>query len=352
MRRDEAVLPEAARAADTLLRDYLGVRTEKALDLSTSRGFDRAVAQLARKLREVTAESDGAAVREALAELDLDWGSVTPEERARAVREALARAGRALRPGPRAVAAELGPAARAVVAAARKGARQRHRLSIAVDFNAVDDRVIAHLRTSEAHFVRDAYGRRLERFSQVARATVADGLERGLGRADIAASLEQAAADTLTGRSRFYWETVAGAFTGRGRSYGLLSAFAEAGLERYRIEAVLDEHTTPTCRFLHGKEFTVRAGLDAFAQAEAEPERLKELSPWVREQRDSETGRRVLYVKRGEQRVTLSEELRTGVGRRHDRGEFQSRVRDAELASMGLGFPPYHGLCRSTCVPA
>jgi SPP1 gp7 family putative phage head morphogenesis protein len=343
---------EASRAADVLLEDYLGVRIAKALDLSTPRGFDQAVAQLARRLRGITADSDAGAVREALAQLDIDWASVTPQERARAVRESIARAGRALRPGAQAIESELGPAARAVVAAARKDSRQRHRLAIAVDFNAVDHRAIGYLRSSETLVVRDAYGRRLERFSVATRSTVADGLERGLGRADIAAALEQAAEGTLTGRGRFYWETVAAAFTGRGRAYGQLSAFAEAGIDRYRIEAVLDEQTTPTCRFLHGKEFTVRAGLEAFARAEAEPERLKDFSPWVRERVNTESGRRELYVKRGEQRVTLAEELRSGLGRRDDAGEFQSRVAAAELTSMGLGFPPYHGLCRTTCVPA
>jgi hypothetical protein len=181
----------------------------------------------------------------------------------------------------------------------------------------------------------------------VARATVADGLERGLGRRDIAVALERAAENTLTGRTGYYWEMVAGAFTGRGRSFGLLSAFAEAGLERYRVEAVLDEHTTPPCRFLHGKEFTVRAGLGAFARAEAEPERLKELSPWVRERRDPDTGRRVLYVKRGDERLTLAEEIRSGLGVRDDVGEFRVRARDTDLGTAAVLFPPFHGACRS-----
>jgi hypothetical protein len=344
----EAIHLEAARAAEVLLKDYLGIAVTKALDLSTLRGFDRAVAELGAKLRRATAPSDARAVQEAVAQLDVDWGSVTAQERARVVREALARAGRALRPGVRAVEAELAPAAEAVVAAARREARERRRLSIAVDFNAIDQRMIEYLRTSESLVIRDTYGRRLEKFSAVARATVADGLERGLGRRDIAEALERAAEGTLTGRSGFYWETVAGAFTGRGRSYGLLSAFAEAGLQRYRIEAVLDEHTTPTCRFLHGKEFTVRAGLEAFARAEAEPARLKELSPWVRERFDPDTGRRVLYVKRGEERLTLAEELRSGLGVRDDVGEFRVRTGDVDLGTAQVLFPPFHGACRSS----
>ena len=72
---------------------------------------------------------------------------------------------------------------------------------------------------------------------------VADGLEAGLGRQDIAQDLARAATSTLAGRGKPYWEVVAGSFIGQGRSFGNLSAFAEAGLDRYVFEAVLDERS-------------------------------------------------------------------------------------------------------------
>jgi hypothetical protein len=337
---------QARASLDVVLESYLRLPLEKARDLATPRGFDQAVARLAAELRGTTAKTETDAFRHAIAALDVDWARTTRDQRAALIRRAMEQAGATLQRTIPAVEARLGSAARQVLRAVRSGARASG-LTVAADFNALDRRMIDYLRTSETGFVRDSYGRRVRELSERTRAVVADGLERGLGRADIAGALEQAASSALRRPSSFYWETVAGAFTARGRSYGQLSSFAEAGIERYRLEAVLDEHTTPTCRFLHGREFTVRSALASFRAAEERPDDLKDISPWVRERIDSEWGRRVLYVRRGEERIALADELRSGVGRRDDVGEFRAR---GDLAANGVLFPPFHGLCRTTLI--
>jgi len=336
----------ARESLDVVLGGYLRLPLVKALDLSTSEGFDTAVARLASTLRSTTAKAEDQAFRTAVAALDVDWTRTSAAQRAALIRQAMRDAGAVLRSAAPAVEAKLSTAAKAVLRSTRQGARTRG-LTVSADFNAVDRRMIDYLRSSETAFVRDAYGRRLQALSERARTVVADGLEQGLGRSDLAAALEQAAGNALKAPSRFYWETIAGSFTGRGRSYGQLSAFAEAGIARYRVEAVLDENTTRTCRFLHGREFAVQSALAGFREAEDSPEDLKEISPWVREQLDPQTGRRLLYVRRGGERVALAEELRTGVGRRDDVGEFRAR---GDLAASGVLFPPFHGLCRTTLV--
>jgi len=333
----------ARQALDVVLEGYLRLPIAKALDLSTVKGFDAAVARLATTLRAATAKTEDQAFRAAIAALDVDWGRSSAEQRASLIRQAMREAGAVLRAGVPTVEAKLGTAARDVLRATRQGVRARG-LTVSADFNALDRRMIDYLRSSETAFVRDAYGRRLQSLSERARAVVADGLEQGLGRSDLAAALEQAAGKALRAPSRFYWETIAGSFTGRGRSYGQLSALAEAGIERYRIEAVLDEHTTPTCRFLHGRVFAVQSALASFRAAEEHPEDLKDISPWVRERRDPETGRRLLYVGRGDEHIPLADELRSGLGRRDDVGEFRAL---ADPAANGLMFPPFHGLCRT-----
>jgi len=337
----------ARECLDVVLEGYLRLPVAKALDLSTPKGFDAAVAKLAATLRSATAKSEGDAVRAAIASLDVDWPRTSAAQRAALIRSAMGDAASALRASLPTVESRLSGAASEVLRAARQGARVQG-LTVAADFNALDRRMLEYLRASETAFVRDEYGRRLRDLSQQARTVVADGLAQGLGRSDIAGALEQAAGATLKARSRFYWETIAGSFTGRGRSYGQLSAFAEAGIERYRIEAVLDENTTPTCRFLHGHVFTVQSALTSFRDAEATPEDLKEISPWVRERIDAATGRRLLYVRRGGEQVTIAEELRSGLGRRDDTGDFQTRTDPAASRTL---FPPYHGLCRSSCLP-
>jgi hypothetical protein len=146
---------------------------------------------------------------------------------------------------------------------------------------------------------------------------------------------------------------VAGAFIGNGRSYSQMSNYAEAGITRYLIEAVLDERTTEICRYLHGKVFEVGDALRRFDALDrlTRPEDVKDVQPWVRETTDSESGRRVLYVSRGGVRTPIVEVTRSGVGAVDDRGEHGRAVTNRELMDLGVGFPPYHGLCRTTTVP-
>lgn len=348
---DELRLLHAAReAADEILERYLRVRLQKAFDLGSPKGFDRAVAQLAGLLSKKAADSDDAAVRAAVAVLDVDWGSTTAAQRSTLVGRALQAAGRSTAGVPRAVGAVFGDAAKEVVQATRDGARRGQGLAIAADFNALDRRIVRHLTTSQANYVRDEYGRRHEAFGERARQIVAQGLEAGLGREDIARDLEAAARDVIAGRGSFYWETVAGAFVANGRSFAQLSAYAEAGIDRYIIEAVLDERTTEICRFLDGKTFTVSTGLRTFEQMEAEPDLAKEISPWVREAIDPDTGRKVLFVERGERRVPVAEVTRSALGTRDDRGEFGRSLSERDLEGLGISFPPYHGLCRTSTV--
>jgi hypothetical protein len=143
---------------------------------------------------------------------------------------------------------------------------------------------------------------------------------------------------------------VAGEFMGRGRSLAQLSAYAEAAITQYRIVAVLDEVTTPICRFLDGKVFSVSRGLALFNEVEAQPDRITELNPWIRDTRDQASGRRALTVDRGGERVAIADVVRSGVGTRDDRGEFGRAMGEHELSELGIGFPPFHARCRSITV--
>lgn len=347
---DLCLIVRSREAADEILERYLRVGIRKAFDLGSARGFDGAVGKLAALLGAKAAESDDAAVRAALGVLDVDWATTTASQRRTLISRALESAGRRTATVPRAVQAVFGDAATEVVQATRDAARRGQGLAIGADFNALDKRIVRHLTSSQANFVRDEYGRRNDAFGERARQIVADGLEAGLGREDIAADLERAAQDVLAGRSSFYWEVVAGSFVSRGRSFAQMSSYAEAGIDRYLIEAVLDERTTEICRFLHGKSFSVATGLRTFERVDAEPDLIKDLTPWVREAIDPQTGAKTLFVDRGDERVRVADVTRSAVGTRDDRGEFGRGLSERDLANLGISFPPYHGLCRTTTV--
>jgi hypothetical protein len=96
------------------------------------------------------------------------------------------------------------------------------------------------------------------------------------------------------------------------------------------------------CRFLHGKTFAVADALRRFEQVERleRPEDIKRLLPWVSERLDQ-----LMRTRAG---VAIAEVTRSGLGTRDDVGEFRPRLSDERLGDVGLGFPPFHGLCRTT----
>ena len=344
---DETLIALALDAADDVLASLrLGVA--KALDLGTVEGFDQAIVHLAGLLRGKAALSDQAAVKAALEVLDVEWKTTTAEQRKGLIARALEAAGRRTRTVPATLQPVFDKAATEVVRGGRDGVRRGQRLTIAMEFNAIDKRILRHIRTSHLFSVRDEYGRRHEAFGKTARQLVADGLEQGLGRDDIATTLASAAEGVLGAKGSAYWEVLAGSFVAQGRSFSQLSAYAEARIERYRIEAILDERTTEVCRFLDGKTFAVSSGLHHFERLEADPEHLTDLAPWVRERLVD--GRKELFVEHHHERLAVAEVLRSGFGTREDRGEFGKTLSERELVDLGISFPPFHGLCRSSTV--
>ncbi len=347
---DLALIRGARRAADELLVG-LGVPVRKAFEVATPRGFDAAVSRLAALLRRLARVSEVEAVRQAVAVLDVDWRAMTPAQRSQLVRQALAAAGRVVSTVHEQVRAPLGRAASDVVAATRSDGRRRG-LSIAADFNAVDRRAVAYVVRANSLFVRDEYGRRLESLGLEAKRIVARGLEDGLGRDELAGDLARAANAAMVQRSASYWDVIAASFVGESRSLSQISSYAEAGIERYMLSAVLDEHTTDTCRFLDGKVIQTEDAIRMLDRMESseDPAAIKQIRPWVRE-RVGEDGRRALVVDREGGRGVLAVVERSGVGVRDDRGAYSRALSGRDLAPAGIGFPPFHGLCRSTTVP-
>ena len=348
---DLATITAARETADAWL-NALRVPVAKSLDLSTPHGFDTAVARLGAELRRFASAPEAEVVRRAIAVLDIDWRGATPGQRSAVVRDALAAAGRVANAVSRRIEAPLGRAASEVAHATRSDARRRQHLAIAADLNAVDHRAIAYVTRANVLFVRDEYGRRVDSFGDQARRIVARGLAEGLGRDDIAADLAATAEAALVTRARPYWDVVAASFMGEGRSLSQLSAYAEAGIDRYVLLAVLDEHTTDTCRFLDGKVLQTADALRTFERLDAsdDPLAIKRERPWVRE-RLGDDGKRHLLVDRDGEAAVLAVVERSGVGAREDRGAYSRALSSRDLAPAGIGFPPFHGFCRTTTVP-
>lgn len=331
----------------------LGTDIRKALDPTDPDDFDRIVGRLAAAMSRATRKSEAKVLRAAINALDVDWPNLSASQRSAVVRAARA----SLNPLPGIVLPKVEERIRVVGPRTVRGVRRTVSAEVGVAIGANlaqrDQRIIRHLVSSQAHFIRDEYRRRRVGFSAKARSIVANGLEQGLGRDDITRDLEAAlGVEAGLRRSSQYWQVIAGVFTNRSRTYAQLASYEEAGIARYVFEAVLDERTTEQCRFMHGRVFNVQAALRTYDDvAASDPEAVVDLQPWIHTGRNDD-GDRTLYVERRDgARTEIATVTRSGVGVRDDQGEFRSNVTNTDLEAMGAAQPPLHALCRSTIVP-
>lgn len=334
----------------------LGVPVGKALDPTDPDDYVQIVMRLSRSLSRATRETEAEILRKALDTLDVDWANLSSRQRDLIISAAW----EGLATVPIVAATSLDKAFERVGAQVVRGSRRAVSSGLGAEISTSlslrDQRIIRHLVGSQTLYITDEYKRRRVASSQKARDIVSRALNDGISRSEIADELKRALGPTQGLRaSKHYWNVIAGAFTNRARVYGHLSSFADAGVDHYLIDAVLDERTTEQCRFLHGKRFSVSRGLaqyDEAAQLE-NPEEIKDLMPWprVRNLPDGEEGEKEIFIRRLDGSETqLAIVTRSGFGKIDDVGSHRDAKSSSELEALGVGLPPYHGLCRTTVV--
>jgi len=231
---------------------------------------------------------------------------------------------------------------RRIAGATKKAAAKSFALNVEVSINAIDTKILDAVAFNNAAYVRDQFGVRSEAMSLKAKEVVANGLEKGLGREGLRAELQSTLGAAAAAQSANYWRTVANAFAGMARSYGNLSVYADAGVTKYRVEAILDSSTTLECRFLHGRVYEVPK---AIANLEAaSPVRPP---PWLYHGKDANGDMGIYYKEDGERQWVgrVEEDAR---GKPDEVGRFSGAASSADLADAGIDTPPFHGNCRTT----
>lgn len=234
---------EAADAADEVL-DAMAVPIAKGLpDPLDPEGFDYFVRRVLRGLRGAARGQERAAVRQALAVLDVRWTELSPAQRERAIRSA-ARivAGTSKFVAPR-VDAVVRREAPTLYGRARTATASKFKLQISGATSGVDQRMVRFLSRSQGNYVRDEFWRRSVRGSEVARRVVARGFERGFDNATIGQALSKEMRRIGIEQSDRYWQIVSSVFCQRARSYGEIASMADAGIRLYRWTSVMDERT-------------------------------------------------------------------------------------------------------------
>lgn len=341
-------------AADDLLEHVFRVRLDKAINPLLDRDFLVMARRLADELHAAAKYAETAAIDDAIGKIRATQArgqgrAVASIEDTEAAVKVIAEVGAKIGP---AVSAVLAKAAEDVITATKRGVIKQYKYSIDAAFTVKDERVAKRIVSSQEFFVRDSYGRRAEQASKLARDVIARGADQGLGPRELGKEL-QTALGSLADRSEAYYRMAAGVFVNKARSYAALSGYADAGIETFKFEAVMDEVTSLVCRYMHGRTFKVQHALNHFdTVAELDdPEDVKTASPWLAEG-VSDEGTPVLYYKDASgDRVHVATVTSDASGKRDDRGSFNSHLDDDELSAAGIMTPPIHGNCRSTVVP-
>jgi SPP1 gp7 family putative phage head morphogenesis protein len=176
----------------------------------------------------------------------------------------------------------------------------------------VKDRQLKNFLSDNATFwVGNHYDQQVQSRIQEAADNVLSTEDGTLGRRKAAEKFKEAFQGEIQ-KSNSYWRLLANDVTTKSREFGRVQGMVKAGIEEYRIDAVLDRRTTDICRFLDGTTFQVE---DAVEQRDRllesdDPEMIKEISPWL------------------------------------DADVITSMSVD-ELSQRGILLPPFHGNCRT-----
>lgn len=241
---DAALFTLAADAAQTMLARMTGHPVEKAKAKKplTKNGFLAFVAALAVELQQIAKTEEEKARVKAMREIPARWDSLTDAQR----EEVYRRFGAALGAVAQSINPKIASVIRAnseeMVASTREVMIGRYRLPIVGRMSQVDQRIIDHAAKAQTNYVTNEYKTRQVNVSTKARTVVEQGLRDGVDYNEIGKRLDDILAKQL-GRSSGYFTSVASIHAARSRTWGQLSALDEADIERYQLEATLDEAT-------------------------------------------------------------------------------------------------------------
>ena len=210
-------------------------------------------------------------------------------------------------------------------------------LKISFSFSQLDKRAVKALSKEHPFWINTFYTKQLsKRIADVSQKVVID---QGLGRIEGGKAMREILKQDLSwvggpaeirgidviparfaGNVKGYTEIVSANAVNRGRNFGFISGYRDAGIERYRWNSVMDRRTSEICIELDGREFQVgkAVGLMNDLNAADSPEDVKELNPWV-------------SVKQLKQIA----------------GKGSQAKQSQNLSKAGIMFPPAHGRCRS-----
>ncbi len=152
---------------------------------------------------------------------------------------------------------------------------------IAFNLHIADQSAIAWLQEFDMFWIGNYYKRNV---SDLIAGIVEDGLQLGLGRADVGKELKDFfdAYPGLSAKPDVYWRGVAANGMNRSRNFGMVQGWQDVGVQYLKFHAVMDERTSAVCREMNGRIFPVSVAADQRDRllAVSNPEDVKQIMPW------------------------------------------------------------------------
>jgi hypothetical protein len=321
----------------------------RASDPYKPREFDRLTDALARDLNKKAVPTFEKTVERVVDEAKIDWATATEEQLERFSKKLAVALGVAAGVVWKSIRTTVVDASVGMATSARSAFVKTHELRVDRAISLTDKRAVTRAAMTNAHYVREyATGQMSPRLSVKARKIVQAGIEKGASSRVIGAQLHWDLSMAAGGQTEAYYRMAASAMNARSREFSSLRSMQDAGVEVFEISAVLDKNTTEICRFLHGKTFSVGAGLERFAAADAleDPTDIKYEMPWLREKKirgGEHDGKMGIYVpgRTGMTRVAVVE--KGGFGQRDTIGTYSSTMSARGMERVNVGPPSYHG---------
>jgi hypothetical protein len=212
--------------------------------------------------------------------------------------------------------------------AAEKGALAKT-MGIKYALRQMDQNAIQALAREQVWWIGDFYNDALS--ARVRDITTRVMLESGYNRTEAARQLERQLSNqfgitagttladlvpsTFPGSVRSYFKGLAGTIQNRAANIGRVSAFTEAGVATYKIEAVMDQRTSEICQMMDGQVFEIEVA-----------------QKYVADYMGAKTKDEALQTVQWQSPNQIA-----GMG-------------SADLAKAGMALPPYHFRCRTVVV--
>jgi hypothetical protein len=222
-------------------------------------------------------------------------------------------------------------------------------LNIPFNWTATDKSSTDKLAKDVMFWVSDANGRH---FEPAVADTTRKVMSQGLGFRETEDEMKKALDKTYKDKSDSYWFLMGNVGVQRARSFSKLSAFEDAGVTEYEIWAVLDNRTTPQCRYMNGRTFSLSHGQKIRDNTEAakNPDMVRIQYPWVRYSSSrAKAGLDALYVNQPGGRSYLPASRMQPNNLTRPMGGNVSASGKQTLNTL-VPLPPYHGHCRTTYV--